>query len=44
MMSRSEAQVCSDTVEEMDDYLSASVRFSDRVAFCPYFLNFLTGC
>lgn len=43
-MSRSEVRVCSDMVEEMDEYLTASLRFGVRAAFCPYFFELLTGC
>lgn len=35
-----EATVCSDTVEEMGEYITASVRFGVGAALCPDFLSF----
>lgn len=39
-VSRSEVKLCSDRVEEMGEYLTASVRVDDRAVFYPYFLSF----
>lgn len=37
-VSGSQVKLCSDRVE--GEYLTVSVRFNDRAAFCPYFLSF----